>query len=232
MRKYLFFLFFVGYTATIISQNAELRILYKESIRFNEFYRLELDAGPYIGIGDNDWIRYGIRGSLERKLSDRYALDLGFMYNYEDKAANVRHEYRPHQSFHMRISFWNVMALKQRFRLEERFFQVDGNSDVDFSTRFRYQIGLRSGFNGKPVQPKALFYALSAEWNMNVIKKADTDARFERGRYGVGVGYPFNTRWETNLTWFYQTVYKTEVAPRGTLNIFEISLRHILWNNK
>ncbi|MBI9060396.1 MAG: DUF2490 domain-containing protein [Marinilabiliaceae bacterium] len=204
--------------------------MYKESIRFNEFYKLGLDAGPYIGFGSNDWMRYGIRGSLERKLSDRCAVDLGFMYNHVDMDESVRHEYRPHQSLHVRLSLLQAMVIKQRLRLEERLFKVKGDSETDFSTRLRYRVSARSGFNGKPVQPKAMYYALSAEWNMNVIKKSETDARIERGRYGVGLGYQFNTRWETNLNWFYQAVYKTEVKSRTSLNIFEFSLRHTLWN--
>jgi len=232
MRRYLLFLFLlgVGFPVILHSQNAELRVLYKESIRFNEFYKLGFDAGPYIGFGSNDWMRYGIRGSLERKLSDRCAVDLGFMYNHVDKDEFIRHEYRPHQSFYVRFPLLQAMVIKQRLRLEERLFKVKGDSETDFSTRLRYRVSARSGFNGKPVQPKALYYALSAEWNMNVKKNSETDARIERGQYGVGLGYQFNTRWETNVTWFYRAIYKTEVKSRTSLNIFEFSLRHALWN--
>ena len=48
----------------------ELRSIYVQRHRLNEKYTFNLDAGSYIGIGNNVWTRWGFRGNINRKLSD------------------------------------------------------------------------------------------------------------------------------------------------------------------
>lgn len=212
------------------SQTSEIRVIYKETIRLNESYKLGIDAGPYTGMDQADWMRYAFRGSLERKLSNRWAIDMGFMYNHIDKNSAIQYEYRPHQSIYLKLPVKQTIVLRHRLRLEERIFKAKDADGSDFSVRLRYRINTKNTFNGKPIQPKALFYALSAEWNMNVVKKNDSDGLFERGRYGVGLGYPFNTSWQTALTWYYQSNYETDIKPSSYHTIFEFKISHSLGN--
>jgi len=221
----------------------ELRSIYVQRHRLNEKYTLNLDAGSYIGIGNNVWTRWGFRGNINRKLSDFYSFDIGFMYNrthYVDdvevgntmESLNVtRHEYRPHQTFHINYPRFKSSVLQHRFRIEERIFTHIHNDIKNFKMRLRYRVQHQGRFNGQPIVPKSFFYRAFAEFNFNIYQEAE-DVFWVRGRYCLGYGYQFNSKLSADANYYFEHTKVAKEHEQVITHIFQFTLRHtIFWQN-
>lgn len=220
--------------------SGELRTIYTQKHRLNENYTINLDAGSYIGLGTNTWTRWGIRGNLQRRLSDISQVDVGFMYNQilfnepipdtspTETQKVTRHEYRPHQSLTARYPRFKSSALQHRLRLEERIFSNSNDPDLDFRMRLRYRIMHQGRFDGQPVAPKSLFYIASAEFNFNIYHEAK-DVFWIRGRYCFGLGYQFNSKLSSDVSYNYEHNKSAKGHPDTVIHIFQLTLRQTIY---
>lgn len=205
-------------------QSGELRSIYQQTIRFNDKYSSSVDGGSYLGVGKNNWHRWGLRGGVINKLNYRTSLELGFMYNRVSSATSIMHEYRPHQSVHFTFPVLKHSAIQHRLQLEERLFKTKQTS-TDFSTRIRYQISNRGTLNKRPVTPKSFYYRASMEWNFNIYN--EIKGRFLlRGRYGLGYGYQLNSSFSVDATYFFEHNASQYSPDHSITNILQVTLRH------
>lgn len=209
-------------------QAGEQRSIYHQSIYFNDRYSSSFDAGTYLGIGTNVWTRLGFRASVIRKFDHRWSGDLGFMYNHVTYENRVSQEFRPHQTVAFRKTIFGASSLQHRLRLEERIFVVDNSSERQVKSRLRYRIYYKGRFDGQPVHPKAFFYRVSTEWNFNIYNESE-DHFFLRGRYGVGAGYQFNSRFSCDANYFYEHNSVSGSNHQSILHIFHVALRHSIY---
>ncbi|MCU4177657.1 DUF2490 domain-containing protein [Carboxylicivirga sp. N1Y90] len=205
----------------------ELRTIYHQTLFINDYYSTSFDGGSYLGIGTNVWTRWGFRGSVKRNLSYRSAIDLGFMYNHVDFEDRTSIEYRPHQTFHFNYPIIGNTVIKHRFRLEQRIYGKNDFDERNFTSRFRYRIYNNGRLDGKAVHPKAFYYRLSAEWNFNVYSNTK-DSFFLRGRYGMGWGYQFNSKFSADATYFFEHNSIHGSSKHAILHIFNFSFRHTI----
>ena len=205
--------------------SGELRSIYHQKITFNEKYRSSLDAGSYLGLGNNVWTRWGIRGGLIRIVNSRTSVDVGFMYNHVTFDHKISQEFRPHQSVLVNYPTLPNSAIQHRLRLEERIFIDDINDVRTTRSRIRYRISNSGTLKGKPVAPKSFFYRLSAEWNFNVYNEIE-GAFLLRGRYGIGYGYQFNSRYTADATYYFQHDAQQDNDHHNIIHIFQLTLRH------
>ncbi|WP_430810233.1 MULTISPECIES: DUF2490 domain-containing protein [unclassified Carboxylicivirga] len=223
----------------IFNNAGELRSIYVQQHRLGTKYRLNLDAGSYLGLGDNTWTRWGFRGSLQTIVSHLIKVDAGLMYNRvftlhtnpgsEKESKNIRHEYRPHQSLNASYPRFKSSALQHRFRLEERIFR--SSDDKYFKMRLRYRISHQGRFDGKAIAPKSLFYSASAELYFNVYEEAD-DVFLTQGRYGLGLGYQISSKLSADINHYLQHSKSSHERPASTSSIFQITLRQkFYWMN-
>ncbi|WP_430813476.1 DUF2490 domain-containing protein [Carboxylicivirga sp. RSCT41] len=226
----------------LFNGSGELRLIYVQRHRLNDKYTLNIDAGSYLGLGNNIWTRWGFRGNISRKINDFYSYDLGFMYNrihYKDDILNddiaeevdvTRHEYRPHQAFHISYPRFQASSLKHRFRLEERMFTHVHNDVRDFKIRLRYRILHQGRFDGKPIAPKSFFYRTFAEFNFNIYQEAE-DVFWVRGRYCAGLGYQFNSKLSADTNYYLEHTKVARGVDQVVTHIFQVTLRQTLyWN--
>jgi len=209
------------------NQSGELRTIYQQSIFINDLYSSSLDAGSYLGIGTNVWTRWGFRGNVQRKLSYRSAIELGFMYNHIKYETKTSQEYRPHQAYHFNFPIVGNSVIKHRFRLEERLFAKNEIDNRYFSSRLRYRIYNKGRLNGQAVHPKTCYYRIFAEWNFNVYSDT-SDNFFLRGRYSIGYGYQFNTRFSADANYIYEHNNVEGSNKQVIMHIFHFSLRHTI----
>jgi len=215
----------------IFNGEGEIRSIYVQRHRINDKYTLNLDGRAHIGLGSNVWTRWGIRGNIQRKLSDKYSIDLGFMYNYVNYPDFTRQEFRPHQAFHINHLIFSSSALKHRFRLEERLFTHVHDDVLNFKIRFRYRISNQGRFNSRPITPKSFFYRTSAEFNFNIYNEAD-DVFWVRGRYCAGYGYQFSSKLSMDVNYNFEHNKIDRDIKHNTMHIFQITLRQTLyWQN-
>lgn len=227
----------VSFGSHLFNEDGELRTIYVQRHRINEDYILSGDVGSYLGLGNNVWTRWGIRASLQKKLNEFYSIDAGFMYNltnfYEEEIEGIdreritRHEYRPHQTFHISYPRFRSSVLKHRIRLEERFFNNIGTEIKDFKMRLRYRVYHQARFDGQPIGPKSLFYRGFAEFNFNLVNEAE-NAFWVRGRYCAGLGYQFNAKFTVDGNYFYEHTKIAKGMDEVITHIFQITLRHSL----
>ncbi|TAJ14130.1 DUF2490 domain-containing protein [Marinilabiliaceae bacterium JC017] len=228
--KYLFIIILLGNAFHLFSQNRELRIIYQETIHFNEKWSLLSDGGLYQGLKDAEWTRWGIRGSMTYKKSDRISLDGGLMINHVNKYGNGNEiEFRPHQSFRFLYPILPRMSFRHRLRVEERIFIYPPEGNSDFNTRLRYRVSTRWGINKRVIYPKTLYGLASAEFNVNLFGDKSDFGFFQRGRYGMGLGYQISTALSLEGTYFYQlTRTGLTETEEDKLGIFQIALKHTL----
>jgi len=209
----------------------ELRSVYVQRHRLNEKYNINLDAGSYLGLGNNVWTRWGFRGNVQRLLSTNYSFDIGFMYN-NTKLSNVtKHEYRPHQAFHISYPRFKSSTLKHRFRLEERIFTSSNDKAHEFKMRLRYRVFHQGRFNGQTVEPKSFYYRAFAEFSFNMYNEAE-DLFFIRGRYCAGYGYQFNSKLSADVNYFFEHNRVAAGADQNIIHIIQFTLRQTLyWKN-
>ncbi|MBK3518371.1 DUF2490 domain-containing protein [Carboxylicivirga marina] len=230
---------------TLFDIGGELRTIYLQRHRINDKYTFNFDAGSYLGVGTNEWVRWGFRGNLQRKVSDFYTVAVGFMYNkttvYEeieewedpdDRAQLTRHEYRPQQSLIVNYPRFKSSALRHRLQLEERIFDHIHENIRDFSIRLRYLVQHQGRFDGKPIAPKSLYYRAFAEFNFNIYEEAD-DLFWIRGRYWAGLGYQFNSKLKGDFNYCYEHSKVSKDIDPLVKHIFQLTLRHTIhWQNK
>ncbi|MCG8581313.1 MAG: DUF2490 domain-containing protein [Bacteroidales bacterium] len=226
----------------LFNGSGELRSIFVQRHRLNDKYTLNLDAGSYVGLGNNIWTRWGFRGNISRKINDFYSCDIGFMYNrvhYEDdiiiedvteRMDVTRHEYRPHQAFHISYPRFQASSLKHRFRLEERIF-TQVHSDIrNFKMRLRYRVMNQGRFDGKPIAPKSIFYRTFAEFNFNIYQEAE-DVFWVRGRYCMGLGYMFSSKLSADANYYFEHTKVASGKDPVITHIFKVTLRQTLyWN--
>ncbi len=224
----------------LFNGEGELRSIYLQQHQLNDKYSINLDAGSYLGLGNNIWTRWGFRGTIRRKFNDFYSLDFGFMYNrvnyYADNISLdgaietidiIRHEYRPHQALHVNYPRFQSSTLKHRLRLEERFFAYDNNNGRDFRMRLRYRILHQGRFDRQPVAPKSFYYRTYAEFNFNIVDEAD-DVFWIRGRYCIGYGYMFSSKLSADASYFFEHTKPGKDISQVITHIFQFTLRHTI----
>jgi hypothetical protein len=223
--------------------SGELRSIYVQRHRLSDKYTLNIDAGSYLGLGNNVWTRWGFRGIVARKLSDFYSVDIGFMYNrvnyfddvpVEDTFEEIevtRHEYRQIQSLNINYPRLQSSAIKHRIRLEERIFTSVKKETPDFKMRLRYRISHQGRFDGQAVAPKSLFYKTSAEFNFNIYQEGE-DVFWVRGRYCFGLGYQMNSKFSADANYYFEHNNASKASSQVLTHIFQFTLRQtIYWNN-
>ncbi len=220
--------------------SGELRTIYVQKHRLSEKYTLNLDGGTYLGLGVNDWDRWGVRGNIQRRLSSDAQVDIGFMYNrihFEvpltyiippTQVEVVKHEYRPHQSLNFNYPHFKSSSLQHRFRLEERFFKTTNDPETDFRMRLRYRVMHQGRFDGKPIAPKSLFYRSFAEFNFNIYNEAK-NVFWVRGRYCLGLGYQFNSKLSTDINYFLEHNKSERGKSYTIIHIFQLTLRQTIY---
>jgi len=205
----------------------ELRSLYHQNININEKYSTSFDGGSYLGIGTNVWTRWGFRGSIKRNINYRLAVDFGFMYNHITYESKVSQEYRPHQSFFFNYPTLEYSTIQHRIRLEERIFNDNIRNEHTIRSRIRYRISNQGTLKKKPVSPKAFYYRLSAEWNFNIYNEIEGKFLL-RGRYGIGYGYQFNSKFSADANYFMQHDAQQNSNGHSILHIFQFSFRQTI----
>ena len=226
----------------LFNGSGELRSIYVQRHRINDKYTINLDAGSYLGLGNNIWTRWGFRGSVQRTLSHNYKVDFGFMYNrihYKDEVElnntyeeidATRHEYRPFQSFNISYPRFKASALQHRFRLEERIFTHIHKDVRDFKMRLRYLIQHMGRFDGKAIAPKSLYYRAFAEFNFNIYQEAE-DVFWVRGRYCLGLGYQFSSKFTADANYYYEHTKVASGIDQIITHIFQLTIRQTInWN--
>lgn len=117
-------------------------------------YRLKIKANDKLTIkaynsfrwkdlfgSQNKWLS---RIAVSQRLEEGFSVGAGVThgFNYEDKQIN-RQEIRPFQELSIKQNLYDRLIMKQRVRVEERFFRhkVDGNylDEFSFNYRFRYR---------------------------------------------------------------------------------------------
>ncbi len=238
IKKHLTLLFITLFPAVLLSAQqifnfnvfngeGELRTIYAQRHRINNKYSLNLDGGAYIGLGNNIWTRWGIRGNIERRLSDLYRFDIGFMYNHVDYIDFTRQEFRPHQAFHISYPRFKSSVLKHRFRLEERIFTHVHEDIRDFKIRLRYRILHQGRFDGKPIAPQSFYYRSFAEFNFNIYNESE-GLLWVRGRYCAGCGYQFSSKLSIDANYYFEHTKVSRNIDQIITHIFQFTVRQTI----
>lgn len=212
---------------TTKAQQSELRALFSTQLQFNSDWKASLDGGYYGGIGNANWVRWGIRGIAQRRINSLIRVDAGFMYNNTHTVGITTHEFRPHQTVKFSYPRFARMTINHRFRLEEQIITNNIGNDVNISSRFRYEIKTKRAMNLKKfIEPKMPYWIGSMEFTMNFSGHIKGERHlFERGRYGLGAGYRVDTNTSIEATYYFQHTHKSlKFHEHNDLNIFNFCI--------
>ncbi|TLX75331.1 DUF2490 domain-containing protein [Labilibacter sediminis] len=237
IRKVLLILFISLIHLTGKAQTQELRTLFLQQISLNHDWTTIFDGGYYQGLGDAEYHRWGLRNSTRYRLNGTFVVDAGFMYNRVNRPeVGIENEFRPHQSLRIAYPRYPHMTINHRFRLEERFITHSYNDKTNITSRFRYQVGTRRAFDpDKNIEPNTMYWKASGEITFNVLGNIIDDYTFfQRGRYGLGLGYQLNTKLSIEGTLYYQRSYNnTNFDDFSDTTIFNFYIRNkIFWNKE
>lgn len=237
-RKIILILFLSLFHFSVKAQKQELRTLYLQQISIDANWSTTFDGGYYKGLADANYWRLGIRNTTKYRLNGTFILDAGFMYNRVDRYENgVENEFRPHQSLHIAYPRFENMTIKHRFRLEEQIVTHSYDAKTDVASRLRYAVSTQRAFDlSKQIEPNTLYWKASGELFFNFIGRlieGDNNI-FQRGRYGVGLGYQFNSKMSVEGMAYYQRTYSdASFHEYSELTIFNFYLkRRVFWQKK
>jgi hypothetical protein len=181
-----------------------------------ERLRTSFDLGYRQVVGEEaligDWLRVHLRGGLAWQRKDWLALEAGagafYTHEKQDEVADTT-EIRPWQGVKL---YWPSVRAPRRivlthfFRLEERIFVREG--ETDFGLRVRYRLGTSIPLNAPTITDKTLYLPLSAEGFADF--GGDLEETFaDRLRVTAGLGYIMDDNWGLELTY-------TAQRSRGT----------------
>lgn len=237
-RKIIFVLFLSLFHFSVKAQKQELRTLYLQQISLDADWSTTFDGGYYKGLTNANYTRWGIRNVTKYRLNGTLVLDAGFMYNRVDRYENgVENEFRPHQSLHVAYPRFENMTIKHRFRMEEQFYTHSYNDKTDFATRLRYAVSTQRAIDFKKrIEPNTLYWKASGELSFNFIGRLIEEDKhfFQRGRYGLGLGYQFNSKMSIEGMVYYQRTYSNaSFHEYSDLTIYNFYLkRRVFWQKK
>lgn len=177
----------------------------KISDKFN--FHNEVQYRNFNAVGDLEQLllRTGIGYDLTENNNNvmlGYAFILSRPFVNGEKTENIEH--RIFQQYITKQKFGRF-NLQHRYRLEERFLQVD------FRMRFRYQIGLSLPLNNKEMLPKTLYASLYNEIFLNLDSPT-----FDRNRVYGALGYVINKNMKIEVGYMNQL---QENKNRGQIQI-------------
>ncbi len=232
--KGLVFILVFFFTKNILGQQQELRTLMLEQFNINNNLKTTFDGGYYKGCNLVDWTRWGIRNATSYKINEKISVDIGFMYNRTVTTdESVQNEFRPHQSVKLTAPILPKMKLTHRFRMEEQFYTYNNSEGNKNVSRFRYEIKTKNAFNlKKNIESQTTYWIASSEFFFNPAGKIQDDyILFNRGRYGLGIGYKINNRTALEGSLLYQHTHSNkDFKDYSDIAIFNIYIRNSLFS--
>ena len=214
-----FFFFFLSFPGQAQQKQTTYQKLvwarYSLGLALNEKWELanEVDERRFVFPDKQHQLLF--RSTLLYKMSDTWQPGLGFTYflqsPHDPRAASrlMVPELRPHQEINFRHALGERWSLRQRFRLEERFYRKTSEGELtdgyNFNFRFRLKFDLFYTLLKNQEEKERLVLALSEEVMFNAGSQILYNV-FDQNRVYGGLRWNTgeNTALEGGYLWWYQ----------------------------
>lgn len=179
--------------------------MYFGNVRFNESkWQLSYDLQYRNHEMLSDLNQFVTRASVQYRVLDQLTFAAGYAYIHTeqiDEPDTPFHEHRVFQDV-LTQQKMEVLTLKHRFRLEERFIE-----NQDFRSRIRYQLGIDVPIYKSKEHSRQIFATAYNEIFMKLDETRKTNV-FDRNRLYLGAGYKFNKDLGVQFGWMNQMLQK------------------------